>query len=295
MATTPKPHWPNNHYHGSRFASIRNQIIRDMQYKSHVVHPIHWQGMDVSNRPEMRSHELLNVTFTVPLQGVENLNHWRHDIKPNLPWADDHFEERVCGFPINPGVEWANWPWGKSADTFRDQGQFNHNYMERYWPKYAAMKSTPSRTADEWVGAPLDREFDLNDGPHYGLRNPYGDLNDLVGQLVKDPHSRQEWFPIFHPEDVGEVVGGRKPCTLGYQFIRRDDQLHVYYPLRSCDLIRHWPDDCYLTVRLLIWVIEQCRHLDSSNWDHVRPGSYSMHCTSLHVFENDIVQIGGKR
>ncbi|RMH22125.1 MAG: hypothetical protein D6698_01830 [Gammaproteobacteria bacterium] len=284
---------PFNYLSGrDTFTRIRDHTWNLFLSQSHRVHTEKWQGVDISARPEMVSYELMNYTFTHGLRGIEDLQHWRDDIQPNLPWADNHFLERVCGYPINPGVEWQNWPWGESADNFRDKnGMFNHNYMERYWPKYAGRLKEPTRTPEEYENrVPWGHWRSVGVGPHFGIRNDYGDLDDLIQSLAKNPLSRQEWFPIFHPEDVGEVVGGRKPCSLGYQFWVRGGRLHIYYPLRSCDFFRHMQDDIYLTVRLLLWVLDRCREIDST-WDTVKPGTFTMHCTSLHVFANDMVQM----
>jgi hypothetical protein len=49
-------------------------------------------------------------------------------------------------------------------------------------------------------------------------------------------------------------------------------------------------DDIYLTIRLLIWVLNGCREIDEA-WLDVHPGTFTMHCTSLHVFANDMVQM----
>lgn len=245
-----------------------------------------WQGIDVSKDPAAACYEVTGVEFEVDLDGVEDLDHWRGQIGPNLPWADDHFAERVGGQPLNPGVEWRNWPWGKSAARFRDEDeQFNHTYMERFWPKYAGMFprgeiqdpmfSTPGLRGWPWVA-------------HRGIRNEYGDLNDLVDLLCRDPYTRQAWIPLFFPEDTGWGDGGRKPCTLGYQFLVRNDRISVWYPLRSCDLVRHLRDDCYLAVRLLLWILDRCRSIDWEFWGRITTGTYSMHVTSLHVFENDM-------
>ena len=264
------------------FRWARYRITKKFLEDSHETTPVNWQGIDVSQRPEARMRELLNVSFSVDMRGQHDLDHWRLDTGANLPWADDHFVERVCGQPINPGVEWANWPWGDSADRFRDaDGRFNHNYMERYWPKYAG--NDPNGQGEyNTVGA------DKN----YGIRHEYGDLNDLVSLLLKDPETRQAWIPIFFPEDTGIADGGRKPCSLGYHFMVRDKRLHVYYPLRSCDFVRHWGDDVYLTVRLALWVLEQCRERSTSDyWGGVHLGSFTMHCTSLHMFVNDHIQL----
>lgn len=125
---------PFNYLSGrDTFQRIRAHTWNLFLSQSHKVHAEKWQGVDISKRPEMASYELMNYTFTHDLQGNGDLQHWRDDVQPNLPWADDHFNERVCGYPINPGVEWANWPWGHSASKFLNKtGIFNHNYMERY-------------------------------------------------------------------------------------------------------------------------------------------------------------------
>lgn len=285
--TKNKPVMRYHQLQSQSFDGLRKTLTWLFLEHAHEVHTDRWQGWDITKKPEMRSRELMSVTTTVPLKGIEELAHWRNDVKPSLPWADDHFLERVCGAPINPGIEWANWPWSKSAlaQLTEDGGQFNHNYMERYWPKYAGQVLIPTRTAEEWNGVG-------GTGVNFGIRNDYGDLMDLVVKLAEDPTTRQAWLPIFFPEDTGK--SSRMPCTLGYQFIMRDGKLDVYYPLRSCDFVRHWADDVYLTIRLLLWIIEKAREL-SPIWRNVVPGQFTMHMTSLHVFMNDyrLIQHGG--
>ncbi len=240
-----------------------------------------WQGVAANTD----TAELRNVCFEVDLLGTEDLDCWRADIQPNLPWADDHFLERVGGEPINPGVQWANWPWGQSANKFRkDQGRFNHNYMERLWPKFA--RRTPDGSLPGSTSGSIRRYPEKDPRPHFGIGHHYGDLQDLVELLAKEPHTRQAWMPLFFPEDTGFGDGGRKMCSLGYQVLVRDGRAHLWYPLRSCDVVRHWQDDCYLAVRMLLWIIEQCR-LRSEAWKDIKPGTYAMHMTSLHAFESD--------
>lgn len=63
----------------------------------------------------------------------------------------------------------------------------------------------------------------------------------------------------------------------------------VYY-LRSCDFVRHFRDDVYLSIRLLLWVLEQCRLANPEmGWEDIKPGTFTMHITSLHCFETDKV------
>lgn len=112
--------------------------MRTLLLEAPEVRTQRWQGTDATKNPALRTHEAVNVTASIPLRGIEALSHWRRDIDPNLPWADDHFAERVGGEPLNPGEQWKNWPWASSADKFRDdKAQFNHTYMERLWPKWA--------------------------------------------------------------------------------------------------------------------------------------------------------------
>jgi hypothetical protein len=253
--------------------------LEQMSCSAPAVEQERWQGVDVRGSRAATCYELQNVCFGVDLEGVEDLQHWREQIRPNLPWADDHFAERVGGEPLNPGVEWQNWPWGRSAAKFRDREQlFNHTYPERLWPRWA--RRTPGGRFTEGHPAPTDEGM-------RGISRRYGDLGDLVEYLVREPHTRQAWIPLFFPEDTGYGDGGRKPCTLGYQFLVRGGRIHAWYPLRSCDVAHHLRDDCYLAVRLLLWVLDRCRKLGGEFWSSVVPGTYAMHVTSLHIFEND--------
>lgn len=267
--------------------SIRSAIedLYDLfQYDALPVVPTRWQGVDVSKQPAAEMREMLHVNLEARLMGVEDLEVYRRAIQPNLPWADNHFEERVCGAPINPGIEYANWPWGTNAEKSLDsRGMFNHNYMERYWPRFAVYSSSsPSKERDEWycktrADVPAMR----------GIRHEYGDLFGLVRDLAAEPDTRQAYLPVWFPEDTGDSHKGRKPCTLGYHFIMRRNKLDVVYYLRSCDFAHHFRDDVYLTIRLLHWVLTECRRINPEVWKNVQMGKFVMQITSLHMFIND--------
>ena len=260
--------------------------IQSVKHRARLVHTEKWQGVDIAGKPEMATYELLNYSFTSLLDGTA-LPYYQAAIKPNLPWADDHFLERVCGYPLNPGLEWANWPYGKSAARFLDDnGQFNHSYAERYWPRFAH-EALPSEVA------PSGLEY-FGNQPMKGIREIYGDLRDVVYQLKFEPLTRQAYLPIFFPEDTGGVRSGRVPCSLGYHFIMREGYLHIVYWLRSCDLVRHFRDDIYLTIRLLLWVLDELRKEDPETWSSVQPGTYTMHITSLHIFKGDYQPLFGE-
>ena len=224
-----------------------------------------WQGLSTAKRPELETIEQLFVSFSVPIPNTA-LERLQKDIHPDLPWADDHFAERVSGIPHNPPPSEAWWPHAASNHPFKDSsGLFSHTYPERMWPKGAGL--THSRIDEGYINS--------------GIRFNYGDLNDLVELLRTQPLTRQAYLPIFFPEDTGAHHGQRIPCTLGYHFIRRNDKLHVVYYIRSCDFYRHFRNDIYFTCRLLLWVLEQ------TQWQGITPGNFIMHITSLHLFVND--------
>ena len=247
-----------------------------------VIHPPRWQSVDVSKMDHMATHELLNESFTLDLGHTTDLNPYRLDIQPNLPWADDHFlKERVGGQPLNPGTEWQNWPGAKNAATHQTQGAFSHSYAERFWPRFAGL--TPGGILDG------ESEYKVLKNGHHGIRFGYGDLETLVTNLAHEPLTRQAFLPVWFPEDLAAARdGARVPCTLGYHFIMRENRLHMVYYIRSCDFIRHFRDDVYLAYRLLLWVLFQCRlAAPSMGWESITPGTLTMHITSFHIFRAD--------
>jgi thymidylate synthase len=264
----------------SSFKGLTDAIKHEFM-SAPIVEATRWQST-TAPQPMV---EVFNRSFTLDLCNARDqrcdLDYYREAIKPNLPWADRHFEEeRVSGEPINPGETWKIWPYARSAAAHLREGenipQYDHSYAERYWPKYAGL------TDDGRLGL---NEYDEG---HSGIRFPYGDLRDLVDILYEDPLTRQAYLPIFFPEDTFAATESKRvPCTLGYHFICRQERLHIVYPMRSCDFIRHFRDDVYLTIRLLLWVLEQLKAKDPETWNDVWPGTYRMHITSLHMFQQD--------
>lgn len=253
---------------------IYGDFDKAVEYATHRIletsYPIDtgkWQGMKTPQ--EMR--ETLNVSFSVVMSDC--LDKIRKQIQPNLPWADEHFEERVGGKPINPGKSYLNWPYASKSKESMKEEKFNHNYMERIWPKYASEGHLEQLEDDQYILR--------------GIRYKVGDFNDIIEHLKNDPYSRQAYLPIWFPEDTGVVHGGRVPCTLGYHFIRRGNHLHVVYFIRSCDIMRHFRDDMYLAVRKVMWLIGKLINEDKDNWIDVKPGIFTMHITSLHCFKSD--------
>ena len=206
--------------------------------------------------------ETLNLSFSCQMS--PDIKEIGEQIKPNFAWADEHFEERVGGLPLNPPPSHVRWPYAqKNNAEFGGLEKFSHTYPERIWPKFAS---------------------DIPNSKMSGIRYEYGDFNDVVELMSREPFTRQAFLPIWFPEDTGSVTGERVPCTIGYHFIRRGDWVHVVYYIRSCDFFRHFRDDIYLCAKKVFWLIEKLREKDPENWNNVKPGILTMHITSLHAW-----------
>lgn len=251
------------------FSEKFDSLVQRMMLHGEEVEVGEWQSQDVSEKPHMVSRELRHETFRLPIAfSVAGL---QHDIKPNLPWAEDHFQERVNGEPLNPPPSEAWWPYRVNGNAeHKEDEKFSHTYPERMWPTFANVGGTTN----------LGRQIFV---PHVGVRFEYGDLADLIRQLVKNPQTRQAYLPIWFPEDTGAVSGQRVPCTLGYHFLIRNGKAEIVYYIRSCDLLRHFTDDVYMACRLLQWVVGKLRE----HGINATASSLIMHISSLHVFRGD--------
>lgn len=213
-----------------------------------IIQTAKWQGID--NPPAFK--EYLHADMKISM--IDDVAQLRFECDPFMPWADIHFQERVGGVPLNPPP--SHKLWLKGNEKFMSGGEkFSHSYPERFW-------------STRIVG-------------HYGIRFGIGDFNDLITLLQKEPDTRQAYLPIWFPEDIyAACAGERVPCTLGYHFIVRNGQLDLFYPMRSCDVLRHMHNDLYMANLLALEVIDRAG-LDC------KVGDLHFHVTSLHCFKDD--------
>jgi thymidylate synthase len=207
-----------------------------------------WQAQRMGS-PQETTIEVGDVSFETPLPAFD-VELWQTLTQANLPWAEEHFQERVSGEPLNPPPSHIRWPFAQADNKeHRLDDKFSHTYPERMWASWFQLK---------------------------GIRFHYGDLAHVVGLLDTRPSTRQAFLPIWFPEDLGAASKGeRVPCTLGYHFLIRNGHLKIVYYMRSCDFFRHFNDDVYMAGRLAQWVAEQVQ---------VTPAKLVMHISSLHIF-----------
>jgi hypothetical protein len=245
-----------------RFNDVIKWTAQQMYDYSYEVHTEKWQGKEIKHDPKYTMIETLNLSFSCQMS--PDIKVIGEQINPNFAWADEHFEERVSGLPLNPPPSHERWPYAqKNNEEFGGLEKFSHTYPERIWPKFAS---------------------DIPNSKMTGIRYNYGDFNDVVSLMAREPFTRQAFLPIWFPEDTGSVTGERVPCSIGYHFIRRGDYVHVVYYIRSCDFFRHFRDDIYLCAKKVFWLIDKLKEIDPENWNHIKPGVLTFHCTSLHAW-----------
>lgn len=266
-----------------QFQNLWRDLVNELDVFGEDTNVGEWQARQGTPLDDTR--ELLHVNFMYKMPPGSVL--LAQEVEPNLPWAENHFKERVGGEPLNPGKEYRNWPWFKGnveEHQTQEEEKFSHTYMERMWPRDA----NPAN------------EFGKQYGTRHGIRFEYGDLNNLIHMLSVRPDTRQAYLPIWFPEDLhaADVENERVPCTLGYRFIRRGGRLDITYDIRSCDLFRHFRDDVYLACRLCQWVLDKLQNGPPSTgigvrrqWEAISPGYLVMNITSLHVFKGDLPRL----
>ena len=230
---------------GEGLTNLRRLLYR----QGYEIQTASWQGTE---EPPVFL-EILHADLVAPMYTHASVA--SDDLKASQPWADVHFEERTGGEPLNPPP--SHTMWLKDTDKYLSGKAFSHSYPERMW--------APS----------MD-----------GIRFKTGNLGDGVELLKKDPTTRQCYVPMWFPEDiVAANQGERVPCSFGWHFMLRGDQLHCSYHMRSCDVVRHLHNDLYFANRLTQWMIDQ-------SGIEAQVGYLHFSSTSLHCFANDRWALG---
>jgi len=82
------------------FKDVIEWTSEKMYDSCYEVHTEKWQGKDIKQDDRFAMIEILNHSFTC--QVSPDLDVLREQIRPNVAWADEHFQERVGGIPLNP-------------------------------------------------------------------------------------------------------------------------------------------------------------------------------------------------
>lgn len=231
-----------------------DNLIRVLLHSGKKRETTKWQAVEHGKEKMVEVCDLF-----VKMRMTNHIENIASETRADLPWAEEHFQERISGVASNPGEQYKNWPYWKPDPKFMQDGKFSHTYQERFWP---------------------DTGFD-------GVRCNAGNYADVAHRLAKDNTTRQAFLSIWHPVDQANN-GVRVPCTIGYWFKVRDGRLDITYLIRSCDARRHLRNDVYMAQRLAMDV------LSYEGMQDIKLGIMSMWIGSLHCFESDLYSLVGK-
>ena len=102
-------------------------------------------------------------------------------------------------------------------------------------------------------------------------------LLKIVDILKKDPDSRRAVVPIYGKEDAG-LDSNDIPCTIGFQFLIRNNRLDMIVNMRSNDVFLGFPYDIF---NFTMWQEYVACKLN------IKIGTYTHIVNSLHFYEKD--------
>lgn len=103
----------------------------------------------------------------------------------------------------------------------------------------------------------------------------------IIEELKQRPNTRQAILSFYEATRDMMNWGGRDrvPCSLTYQFLIRNNRLHIIYSQRSCDYTLFYASDVYTTIGLLEYVAKQVG---------VEVGYFYHNIGSLHTFKANV-------
>lgn len=133
---------------------------------------------------------------------------------------------------------------------------------------------------DFWKPFLRDGFFSYFYPERYVTQLPY-----IIRELQLRPNTRQAILTVYDQHQDISNFGGRDrvPCSISYQFIIREGKLNVIYYQRSCDFIKFFSTDVYITIQLLESV---------ANVLEIQPGYFIHFLGSLHAFKKDLEERG---
>jgi len=202
------------------------------------------QDQEVADNPDFQTIELFGYAYT--LTKYEDLSELIQYLNLNAAWLKAEERERLGGLfgmpvgaTLNPGTAWKE---NKQLwEPFLRDGKFSYSYAERWQEQ----------------------------------------ISYVVNELRLRPNSRQAIMTMYDRHQDMMNWGGRDrvPCSLTYQFMIRANKLHLIYNQRSCDFIKFFGADVFLTIQLMKHIAEELR---------IEAGNFTHFLGSLHAFHGDL-------
>ncbi len=221
------------------------EVERDLyemgtRYQSRTV-----QDQRVQDDPDFQTIELTGYAYMLTDFNPDSLRDTLdYTGSINKEWVTAERIERLAGIksmaaPLNPGKAWEE--------------------NEEFWMQYIRNGVFSYSYAERWQA-----------------QLPY-----IIRELKMNPNTRQAVMTMYDRHEDMLNWGGqdRVPCSISYQFLLREDKLVLIYNQRSCDFVKFFASDVYLTVKLL-------QHVAFTIGKE--PGQFIHFLGSLHAFAGDL-------
>lgn len=235
-------------------AEAVNDTARDIKVRGISVECNSYQDKELEGE-DRYVKELMGVAFKVskPLlereKAISYIFRDPGEAKKIIKYCKQEIKDRCCGKPLNPGNSYKIRAdmWTKFLEGGK---KFSYQYAERLW---------------------TNNQFET-----------------VIDILKKDSGTRQAVLSIWDPNKdmVASKLGGgnRIPCSLFYQFMVRNNRLHLIYTMRSNDFLGHHVIDLYCATGLMEYVVKRLE----DTYPGIKVGSLTYMGSSLHCFHWDL-------
>lgn len=209
----------------------------------------HYQNKQLEGKDKY-TKEIMGVQICIsrPLEGRrEMLEHsFKEDADRIEKYCIQEFKDRISPVPLNPGESYKiRQDIWQTLKSNTDNTIFDYTYSERLY--------------DKW--------------------------QHVINALKEDKHSRQALMEVFSPEDLKKHGGfTRIPCSICYQYLIRNNQLHCIYTMRSNDLIQHCFIDIWLAAESIRYLVDQLKE----TYPELTTGKLYYQAGSLHAYSFDL-------
>ncbi len=224
------------------------EMDRELFQSGTTVEVKHYQNKKLEGNDRF-TKELMGVNFCIsrPLdKRREMLDFIFKDKSENIErYCQQEFLDRISTHPLNPGNSWKIRQDMWQKFLENDNTKFSYTYSERLY--------------DNW--------------------------QNIIGALKNDKHTRQAVMQVFNHEDTSKFGGDtRIPCSLHFQYMIRNNQLHCFYCMRSNDFFGHFPIDIWLAAQSIDYLVNSLLE----TYPDLKPGKLYYQAGSLHAYNWDL-------
>lgn len=225
------------------------ELNRELFQSGITVEVNHYQNKKLEGE-DRKTKEIVGVNFCISkplLKRKEMLEFFfKEDADRIEQYCIQEFKDRISPTPLNPGESYkVRQDLWQTLKSNTDDTVFDYTYSERLF--------------DKWT--------------------------HIIDAFKDDKHTRQAVMQVFSHSDTAKHDGfTRIPCSLSYQFLIRNDQMHCIYTMRSSAYFQHLGVDIWLAAESIKYLVEQLKPL----YPDLETGKLYYQAGSLHAYNWDL-------